>query len=69
MLSDIAEMASQIDVERARQSRDRLHLLGANLDYREYPMGHEIRPDGLSDLSQWLIRVLELNTNPWAPRA
>lgn len=50
-----------IAVERARESRDRLNALGARPDYREYPMGHEIRPDSLRDLNDWLERVLELS--------
>lgn len=49
-----------IHVDRARDSRDRLNALGASPDYREYPMGHEIRPDSMHDLSEWLERVLEL---------
>ncbi|MCK9487103.1 MAG: alpha/beta hydrolase-fold protein [Dehalococcoidia bacterium] len=51
---------TMIDVERARDSRDRLHTLGAQVDYREYPMAHEIRPESMRDLSAWLERVLEL---------
>jgi phospholipase/carboxylesterase len=49
-----------ISVDRARESRERLNALGATPDYREYPMGHEIRPDSMRDLSQWLERVLEI---------
>lgn len=49
-----------INVDRARDSRDRLNALGASPDYREYPMGHEIRPDSMRDLSEWLERVLEM---------
>ncbi len=49
-----------IAVDRARDSRDRLHALGAEADYREYPMAHEIRPESLRDLSDWVERVLDL---------
>jgi phospholipase/carboxylesterase len=49
-----------ISVDRARESRERLNALGASPDYREYPMGHEIRPDSMRDLSEWLERVLEI---------
>lgn len=49
-----------IAVDRARDSRDRLTGLGLTPDYREYPMAHEIRPESLRDLSEWLERVLDL---------
>lgn len=49
-----------IAVDRARDSRDRLHALGVPVDYREYPMAHEIRPDSMRDLSTWLECVLDL---------
>ncbi|MEX2373277.1 MAG: alpha/beta hydrolase-fold protein [Dehalococcoidia bacterium] len=49
-----------VDVTRARESRDRLHALGATPDYREYPMAHEIRPEALRDFSDWAGRVLGL---------
>ena len=43
-----------IEVARARDSVDRLRELKMPLTYREYDMGHEIRPRSLSDLSAWL---------------
>ena len=43
-----------IPVDRARESREALLRLGVNLAYREYPMGHEIRPEALRDLVEWL---------------
>jgi phospholipase/carboxylesterase len=44
-----------IPVARAQESRDALRGLGVNLAYREYEMGHEVRPDSsLRDLLQWL---------------
>jgi len=43
-----------IDVARARESRDLLAARGVGLTYREYEMGHEIRPEGLRDLVSWL---------------
>jgi phospholipase/carboxylesterase len=43
-----------LPVERGRESRERLLRLGVALTYREYPMGHEIRPETLRDLLTWL---------------
>jgi phospholipase/carboxylesterase len=43
-----------IEVARARDSVERLRGLQVPLTYREYDMGHEIAPRGLSDLSAWL---------------
>jgi phospholipase/carboxylesterase len=43
-----------IEVSRARESRDLLAARGVGLTYREYEMGHEIRPEGLRDLVSWL---------------
>jgi phospholipase/carboxylesterase len=43
-----------IGVDRARESREALLRLGVGLTYREYPMGHEIRPEALRDLAEWL---------------
>ncbi len=45
---------SMIEVGRARDSVERLRQLRVPLTYREYDMGHEIRPRSLSDLSAWL---------------
>ena len=43
-----------IEVDRARDSVQRLRDLRLPLTYREYDMGHEIRPRSLTDLSAWL---------------
>ncbi len=43
-----------IEVERARSSVERLRALKVPLTFREYEMGHEIRPRSLADLSAWL---------------
>jgi phospholipase/carboxylesterase len=47
-----------IAVARGRESRDQLLKLGVQTTYREYPMGHEIRPEALRDLVGWLDRQL-----------
>jgi phospholipase/carboxylesterase len=43
-----------IEIARARDSVERLRKLRLPLTYREYEMGHEIRPRSLVDLSTWL---------------
>jgi phospholipase/carboxylesterase len=43
-----------IEVARARSSVETLRGLNVPLTFREYEMGHEIRPRSLSDLSAWL---------------
>jgi phospholipase/carboxylesterase len=43
-----------IPVERGRESRDALLGLGVPTTYREYAMGHEIAPDALRTLIEWL---------------
>ncbi len=43
-----------IPVERARESREALLPFGVGLTFREYEMAHEIRPEALRDLLEWL---------------
>ncbi len=43
-----------IPSERGRESRDALLKLGVTTVYREFPMGHEIRPEALRELVGWL---------------
>jgi phospholipase/carboxylesterase len=47
-----------IEIARARDSVERLRNLRLPLTYREYEMGHEIRPRSLVDLSAWLEEKL-----------
>jgi phospholipase/carboxylesterase len=47
-----------IEIARARDSVERLRNLRLPLTYREYEMGHEIRPRSLVDLSTWLEEKL-----------
>jgi len=44
----------QIEIDRARDSVTRLRELNVPLTFKEYQMGHEIRPHGLHDLSAWM---------------
>jgi phospholipase/carboxylesterase len=43
-----------IPIERGRETRTHLQQLGVALSYREYEMQHEICPDSLRHLIQWL---------------
>jgi phospholipase/carboxylesterase len=43
-----------IPVEVGRATRDLLQQLGADVTYREYPMGHMVIPAELSDARTWL---------------
>lgn len=44
----------QIEVDRARESRRTLERFGVDLTYRELAMGHEIRPEALRVIADWL---------------
>jgi len=48
-----------IGVEFGREARDRLEAAGADVTYRESPMGHSVDPDYLPELSAWVARALE----------
>lgn len=50
-----------IAVDRARESRQRLEQIGVDLEYREYPMGHQIGAESANDLAVWLSVVLKLD--------
>jgi phospholipase/carboxylesterase len=43
-----------IEIARATEAVEKLRRLRLPLTYREYDMGHEIRPRGLLELSAWL---------------
>lgn len=47
-----------VEIDRGRNSRDRLKAMSMNLDYREYPMQHEIGRQSMQDLSAWLTERL-----------
>jgi phospholipase/carboxylesterase len=50
-----------LDVEKARESREVLRRLGVALMYREFEMGHEIRPEALRVVQKWLEERLPAN--------
>jgi phospholipase/carboxylesterase len=41
-----------------QETRDHLRRMGAQVTYREYPIGHEITPEALSDVSAWLSGLI-----------
>lgn len=47
-----------VGIERGRESRDRLVEAGYAVDWREYPMEHQICSEELSDIGRWLTAVL-----------
>jgi phospholipase/carboxylesterase len=55
-----------IDVSFGRQARDRLVEAGADVVYRETPMGHSVDPGFLAELRPWVARALdaEVSTRP-----
>ena len=49
-----------VPVAFGHEARDVLGGLGLRLDYREYPIGHEISEESLRDLCGWLTREIDL---------
>ncbi len=47
-----------VGIERGRASRDRLVEAGYAVDWREYPMEHQICGEELRDIGRWLAGVL-----------
>ena len=52
------EFDEVIPVKFGRESADFLKAAGADVDYHEYPMGHEVREETLRDLGVWLRNLL-----------
>lgn len=48
-----------LPVTYGRASRDLLSSLPVDLTYHEYPMGHEVSQQSLSDVSVWLRELLD----------
>jgi phospholipase/carboxylesterase len=48
-----------IPVGLGRRTRDQFQTSNASWVYREYPMGHEISPESLTDAAQWLKELLD----------
>jgi phospholipase/carboxylesterase len=58
-----------IDVSFGREARDRLLAAGADVVYRETPMGHSVDPDFLGELRPWLARALDAEVSTRPPAA
>jgi phospholipase/carboxylesterase len=48
-----------LPLQHAHESRQLLEALPVRLDYREYPMGHEVSAQSLADVTQWLSASLD----------
>jgi phospholipase/carboxylesterase len=48
-----------LPIQPSRASRDILQRLPVDLTYREYPMGHEVSPQSLTDVVAWLSARLD----------
>ena len=47
-----------VPIEQGRRSRDTFTKLGANIQYEEFDMGHEIRPEILKLMQTFVIDVI-----------
>ena len=47
-----------IPIDHARRSREGLERLGYRVEWREYPMQHSVCAEEISDIADWLVRVL-----------
>ena len=52
------EQDTLIPTEWGRASRDRLQKLGADVEYHEFQMGHNVSMESLAEINQWLERYL-----------
>jgi phospholipase/carboxylesterase len=52
------EYDEMIALSRGELSRDRLQAAGYRPEWHRYPMGHEVCPEEIADISGWLQRVL-----------
>jgi phospholipase/carboxylesterase len=48
-----------VPVAFGREAREVLGGLGLAIDYREYPIGHEVSEESLRDLCEWLARQVD----------
>jgi phospholipase/carboxylesterase len=48
-----------VPVAFGHEARDVLGALGLRVDYREYPIGHEISEEGLRDMAAWLTARID----------
>jgi phospholipase/carboxylesterase len=52
-----------VPFEAGRQSAFRVRELGAKVDWHEYPMGHSVCPEEITDIREWLLRVYAAPTS------
>ena len=52
-------MDDVIQIQRAKESRDLLLAAGYQVDWHEYLMAHQVCKEELTDISQWLEKVLQ----------
>ncbi len=52
------EQDTMLPVEWGRASRDRLERLGVDLEYHEFPMGHNVSMESLQVIDHWLEKRL-----------
>jgi phospholipase/carboxylesterase len=50
---------AMVPLERGIEARDRLLELGYAVEWRAYPMGHEVHPQEIQDIGAWLRRVFK----------
>jgi phospholipase/carboxylesterase len=55
-----------VPVAFGHEARDVLSALGLRVEYREYPIGHEISRESLGDLAAWLSARLDESDEPAA---
>jgi phospholipase/carboxylesterase len=53
------EFDDVVAVNFARGSRKRLHTMGYDVDWREYPMAHSVMPEEIGDIKKFLATVLK----------
>ena len=50
---------SVVAIEFGRQARKLLEQLDYPVEWRDYPMGHSVCPDEITDIRRWLIELLD----------
>jgi phospholipase/carboxylesterase len=46
-----------VPMQRGIEARDRLLGLGYAVEWRTYPMGHEVHPQEIQDIGAWIGRT------------
>jgi phospholipase/carboxylesterase len=56
-----------VPIERGMEARDHLVGLGCDLEWRTYPVGHEVHPEAIRHIGDWLGRRLSEALGPAGP--